>query len=371
MSRFTRILPTFLQASSIRYSGLALSEKTGLYRQANGGHGRDRLQYFKVNLMIHNDIKLSIIIPCYNSSEYIEECLSSVLPHINENIEVIIVNDGSTDSSLDIITFATQKHPKKHIQIINQENLGLSAARNKGLSVADGKYISFLDSDDFYHDDFWKEISPILNESLADIIEFNAEQFETETSNIVEHIDCSVFIGKTEINLPDKLKPVFQRCKWYPWARIYKTSLFRDNNIEFPSGKLYEDMTTVPALYLKCKCIYGINKSLIWYRFHKKSITQTFREKDFLDLVYVACKLSDIAKENPKIKYILFPTIQRVFNFIKYTLIKNKDAKFPSEEQRKLRRALKTFMQEFSISRKIQILILPWYLNNIVRRRKK
>lgn len=316
-------------------------------------------------------MKLSIIIPCYNSAEFIEECLESVLPNIQSDMEVIVVNDGSMDNSNDIIIKIAHRYPDKNLIIINQDNAGLSAARNKGLSIASGEYISLLDSDDLFDQKFWSEVPHLLNDSSIDIIEFNAEQFENELSNIVEHIDCAVFSGKKIISSIEQLKPAFQRCKWYPWARVYKKSLFLDNNIEFPEGRLYEDMSTIPALYLKCKCIFGINKSLIWYRFHKKSITQTFRQKDISDLVYVATKLSSLSKENPEAKKIIFPTIQRVFNFIKYTLVKNKQAKFSLSEQRALQKALMSFISEFKLSRKIQILILPVYLNTLVRIRKK
>lgn len=330
-------------------------------------------QYFKEEQKASFDtlMKLSIIIPCYNSAEFIEDCLESVLPNIQSDMEVIVVNDGSTDNSSDVIKNVGHRYPDKNLIIINQDNAGLSAARNKGLSIASGEYISLLDSDDIYDRQFWCEVPPLLNDSSIDIIEFNAEQFENELSNIVEHIDCAVFSGKKHISSIEQLKPAFQRSKWYPWARVYKKSLFLDNNIEFPNGRLYEDMSTVPALYLKCKCIFGVNKSLIWYRFHKKSITQTFRQKDISDLVYVATKLSSLSKENPEAKEIIFPTMQRVFNFIKYTLIKNKQANFPLSEQRALRKALMSFISEFKLSRKIQILILPVYLNTIVRIRKK
>ena len=88
-------------------------------------------------------------------------------------------------------------------------------------------------------------------------------------------------------------------------------------------------------------------------------------------MVYVATKLSSLSKENPEAKEIIFPTMQRVFNFIKYTLVKNKQANFPLSEQRALQKALMPFISEFKLSRKIQILILPVYLNTIVRIRKK
>lgn len=316
-------------------------------------------------------IKLSVVVPCYNSRDFIAECLQSILPYLSNEIELIVVNDGSTDDSAEIIERTIQTYKDKPITIIHQENAGLSAARNAGINVAKGEYISFLDSDDFFHQDFWHEILPLLTDSTIDIVEFNAEQFDGEITNIIEHIDCSVFTGRVDIASVTELSPAFKRAKWYPWARVYKTALFHEFDIQFPTGRLYEDMSTVPIIYLHSKVIYGLNKSLIWYRYHKKSITQTFRQKDIVDLVYAAKLLSLQAKDNAEIKRALFPTVQRIFNLLKYMLVKNKGAKLPFVEQKALRRALLSFFGNFKVSRKIQILILPLYLNTIIRFRKK
>ncbi|MEL4013776.1 glycosyltransferase family 2 protein [Dryocola clanedunensis] len=316
-------------------------------------------------------IKLSVIVPCYNSGEYIAECLESVLPHLSNTTELIIVNDGSTDDSKNIIENTIDNYKCNNITVINQENTGLSGARNKGIKAATGEYLAFLDSDDFMHPDFWSEIVPVIQDSTIDIVEFNADQFEGSRNNVIEHIDSAVFDGRVDISSIEKLTPAFKKCKWYPWARVYKTSLFRDFNIEFPVGRLYEDMSTIPSIYLHAKVIYGMEKSLIWYRYHKKSITQTFRQKDLADLVYAAQSIARLAEGKDEIKKVLFPTSQRIFNFIKYTLVKNKGAKLPFPEQMALRKSLLVFIEFFSVSRKAQIIILPLYLNLIVRFRKK
>ncbi|MEX1841200.1 glycosyltransferase [Enterobacter cloacae] len=318
-----------------------------------------------------SEIKLSIVVPCYNSRDFIAECLQSILPYMSKSIELIIVNDGSTDDSSDIIERTIYNHKSNNIIVIYQANSGLSAARNAGIKTAKGKYIVFLDSDDFFHSEFWQQVLPLLKDSSIDIIEFNAEQFDGEITNVIEHIDCSVFTGKVNITSVTDLVPAFKRCKWYPWARVYKTSLFHDYDIKFPTGRLYEDMSTIPAIYLHSKVIFGINKSLVWYRYHNKSITQTFRQKDLSDLVYAAQSLSLLAKDNSEIRKSLFPTAQRIFNLIKYMLVKNKGAKLPLTEQKALRCALLTFIAYFRTSRKAQVLFLPLYLNTIVRYRKK
>lgn len=316
-------------------------------------------------------IKLSVIVPCYNSRDFIAECLRSILPYLSNAVELIVVNDGSTDDSADIIEHTIKTYKDKLITIIHQDNAGISAARNAGIQIAKGEYIVFLDSDDFFHSDFWPEVLPLINDSTIDIVEFNAEQFDGEITNIIEHIDCSVFTGRIDIASVTELSPAFKRSKWYPWARVYKTALFHDFDIQFPTGRLYEDMSTVPAIYLHSKVIYGLNKSLIWYRYHKKSITQTFRQKDIVDLIYAVKLLSLQAKDNAEIKRALFPTVQRIFNLLKYMLVKNKGVKLPFVEQKALRRALLSFIGNFKVSRKVQILILPLYLNTIIRFRKK
>lgn len=318
-----------------------------------------------------SNIKLSVIVPCYNSRDYIAESLLSVLPFMSNSTELVIVNDGSTDDSSDIIENTVKNYKGKNITVIHQDNGGLSAARNTGINASKGEYISFLDSDDYFDPDFWKEIPPLINDSSIDIIEFNAEQFEGSSSNIVEHIDCSVFQGEVVIQSISDLTPAFKKSKWYPWARVYKATLFRKFNIRFPAGRLYEDMSTIPAMYLHSKVIYGITKSLVWYRYHHKSITQTFRQKDLNDLVYAAQSLSLMAKDDTELKKVLFPTIQRTFNLIKYMLVRNKGVKLPTAEQKALRRALLTFIEHFKTSRQAQILIFPLYLNTIVRFRKK
>ncbi|MFP2363126.1 glycosyltransferase [Enterobacter ludwigii] len=317
------------------------------------------------------EVKLSVIVPCYNSRNYIAECLVSVLPYLSDSVELIIVNDGSTDGSAEIIENVICDYRNEKITLINQENAGISAARNKGIKSALGEYIAFLDSDDLFDSKFWDIIPAIIDDSSIDIVEFNANQFEGELSNIVEYIDSSVFTGRVDISSIEILTPAFRRSKWYPWARVYKTSIFHDYSIEFPVGRLYEDMSTIPALYVHSKVIYGISDSLIWYRYHNQSITQTFRSKDLIDLVYAVNSLALLAKGNKEIQKALAPTVQRTYNLIKYSLVRNNGAKLPANEIEVLRRSLLTFADYFKLSRKAQIFLLPLYFKTVMRFRKK
>lgn len=320
---------------------------------------------------LQSKIKLSVIVPCYNSKNYIAECLMSILPYLSGSVELIIVNDGSTDGSGEIIENTIHDYRNEKITLINQNNAGISAARNKGIESASGEYIAFLDSDDLFDSSFWDIILPIIDDSSIDIVEFNANQFEGDLSNIVEYIDSSVFTGRVDISSIGILSPAFRRSKWYPWARVYKSSLFHDYSIEFPIGRLYEDMSTIPQLYIHSKVIYGISDSLIWYRYHKQSITQTFRSKDLIDLVYAVNSLALLAKGKKEIQKALAPTVQRTYNLIKYSLVRNNGAKLPTSEVVVLRRSLLTFAGYFKMSRKAQIYLLLLYFKTIMRFRKK
>lgn len=111
------------------------------------------------------EYKVSIIIPVYNVERYIERCLESVFNQTFKNSEVIIVNDGSTDKSMDIV-----KHYKEKCLIINQENSGLSSARNKGLEYATGDFILFIDSDDYIHPSMVKDMYDVIVSTQSDIV---------------------------------------------------------------------------------------------------------------------------------------------------------------------------------------------------------
>lgn len=122
---------------------------------------------------------LTLIIPVYNVEAYIEECLESLFPQIanskNNDVEVIIVNDGTPDKSMDIVIHAIKKYSlERQVRVVNQCNQGLSAARNTGIRLATGDYIGFIDSDDYVSENYIREIkSNILKYYQLDILKFN------------------------------------------------------------------------------------------------------------------------------------------------------------------------------------------------------
>lgn len=214
--------------------------------------------------------KLSIIIPIYNVEKYIQECLESVLVQLPKNVQVICIDDGSPDNSMEIAKNLVKKYSQEvqeQFLFIHQLNQGLSGARNTGLDYAAGEYIGFLDSDDKLALNYFSSILNILEKRDYGIIDFNV-------------ITSNGHILKTRNITYDS---VFSLSKWFCPARIFRSDLFSD--IRFTTGISYEDVDLTPRIYLATDSTYHINASLYWYRHNEDSITKSFTHKNNLQTV--------------------------------------------------------------------------------------
>ncbi len=235
-------------------------------------------------------MKFSIIIPVYNVEQYLTKCLDSVVNQTyNDEYEVICVNDGSTDSSLAILEEYEEKHDK--IKIINQENRGLSEARNTGIRQAKGKYIWFIDSDDWIEDDALNILHKKINDE--DIVCFNGRRYfedgKTETPD--EGIEISDISGWEYYN-----KYALQSRKFHFTCvvlRVYKRDFLLKNNLFFEPGIYHEDNLFTPiALYHAIK-IKSIPNMLYQYRIRVGSITQNINFKRITDIITIANRLAE------------------------------------------------------------------------------
>ena len=172
-------------------------------------------------------IKLSIVIPIYKVENYIIECLESVCCQLVEGVEVILVNDGTPDNSMLMARqYISEQyaHLKEQFIFIDQENQGLSGARNTGISVAKGEYIAFLDSDDKLNNNYIEEILNVIKlNSDIDIIQFDALRFNNSGSVSV-FLESLHYIGKHQLD-SNIYKFVFSSASWFAWLRIYKREL--------------------------------------------------------------------------------------------------------------------------------------------------
>ncbi|MGR5333189.1 glycosyltransferase family 2 protein [Photobacterium damselae] len=223
---------------------------------------------------------ISIIVPVYNVEDYVFECINSLINQTIHNIEIIVVDDGSTDASLDVIS----KFSDTRIKVISKRNGGLSSARNEGIKIATGKYIAFLDSDDWVEPFAYKTLLDAAIRCNSDIV---------ICGFYLAYETCSKRITPSSIdNLNIKIEPQYlSKIKVAAWDKLYKRSLFVDNDITYPQGLYYEDTPTTIPLLLKSNSITIIDEALIYYRQRDGSIT---KEREFNNKCFDIYKGVDI-----------------------------------------------------------------------------
>ncbi len=215
-------------------------------------------------------IKISIIVPVYNVEKYLENCIDSILNQTFKDFELILVNDGSIDNSLEIC-----KHYKNiddRIYIINKKNGGLSSARNAGLDIAKGEYIGFVDSDDYIHPQMYEILYDQIIKNKADIsmCEFKkvSEFNKNELANkVVLNKEAEILNNKEAVY---KLGENDSVTYVVAWNKLYKKSLF--NNVKFKEGIIHEDEYIIHRLLYQAKKIVYIKEKLHFYLQREGSI---------------------------------------------------------------------------------------------------
>ena len=229
--------------------------------------------------------KISVIIPVYNVEKYLRECLDSVINQTLKDIEIICINDGSTDGSIKILEEFAQKDSR--IIVINQENQGQGTARNKGIDIASGEYIAFLDPDDFIDLDTFEVVYNRFKETNVDIVQFDYQTCE-ENGTFKEYHTLSKEIKKfLNFKLKDNQifclgefkQKEFVKTRLCATDKIYNSSLIKQNNIRFAPTKNGEDhIVSIGATLLAQKILY-INKYFYHYRLrNNSSVNKTSNE---------------------------------------------------------------------------------------------
>lgn len=207
------------------------------------------------------NIFLSIIIPVYNVEAYLENCLSSVINQEFKEYEIILIDDGSTDNSGKICDNYASKY--ENIVVVHQPNLGVSSARNKGLSLARGKYIHFIDSDDTINSDTYIKNIPVLQvDSNIDFLSFPIN-FHRKEGVLRKYEHSAIYKGSHEIFMNYFYGRKFQSMDLFLWHKIFKKDIFW--NVSFPlQHKTCEDVFVIPLIcqnsqYVVCTPYGGYN----------------------------------------------------------------------------------------------------------------
>lgn len=204
-----------------------------------------------------NTPKISVIVPVYNVIEYLEQCLNSIVNQTMQDIEIIVIDDGSTDGSGQICDDYARNDPR--ITLLHKKNQGLSAARNDGLAIARAEYIMFVDSDDWVEPDFCSIPYQVAIDSRSDIVIF---QRIWHRGNIVDCQQPFPFDGIA--SKKDVLTDLWSLIGVICWNKLYRRNLFDD--IRFPVGRLSEDVAVTHRLVNKANKVYLINEPLYNHR---------------------------------------------------------------------------------------------------------
>ncbi|ESK80294.1 glycosyltransferase [Lactococcus lactis] len=221
---------------------------------------------------------ISIIVPTYNVEKYIRTCIESILAQTYRNIEVIIVNDGSTDQSLAVISDLICSH--HNVKVINQKNQGLSVARNTGIDVATGKYITFVDADDKIMPGFVSSLYQIADKTGADIVRGSFRDFN---GNIPKAWvpDFNVPTNCGTIVLDQFLS---SNISFAVWSSIYRLDFINSNHIRFTPGILLEDGDFTTRAYMLAKLVATSPEPNYAYRINRPGSILTTKNAQKMSL---------------------------------------------------------------------------------------
>ena len=237
--------------------------------------------------------KISVIIPVYNSEKYLFRCLDSLKNQTYKDFEAIIVNDGSKDSSLDIIKKFTGKY--ENFRLIDKENSGVADCRNIALKSALGEYISFLDSDDFLSPDFLSVLYNSLITSNADIACCGYYTYYPESKKAAKKrltAKSGVYSSKKAFNM--LIKDVSMH--FYVWNKLFKKCLFEDNNIKFPN-MCFEDIYVTTRLFYYAKKVSMVHEPYYYYVVHEDSLVNCIDKKNINEYLKAIVLLRNFLEE--------------------------------------------------------------------------
>ncbi|WP_312398750.1 glycosyltransferase family 2 protein [Chryseobacterium sp.] len=259
--------------------------------------------------------KVSIIVPVYNVENYLAKCLDSLVNQTHQNMEILVVNDGSKDNSEQIIQEYAQKYPEK-IKPFNKENGGLSDARNFGIDRATGDYLGFVDSDDYVTPTMFEEMVNLAEKYDSKMVICNIQKVD-QNGNITQKL--------TQIpNMPEKIDlnknfSVFSDLSYFACNKLFKKELFSEKR--FKKGAHFEDIQLIPQLLLECDVIAQTQNFHYQYLERTDSITKTHTERglDILKAVEdVEIAFKDSQYSNKKSELKNFQIFEGVYSFLAY-----------------------------------------------------
>lgn len=216
---------------------------------------------------------ISIIVPVYNVEKYLERCVDSVVGQTYKNIEIFLVDDGSTDNSGEMCD-CFEKNDSR-IKVLHKKNGGLSDARNAALDIFSGEYVTFIDSDDYVSPQYIEILYNALKNTDSDISIAGHIRGNDTNYNFKENKQCVNTIKMTNEECLNNWHDKYINVETTAWGKLYKSGLFRDNNIRYPKGKIFEDMYTTHIIVKHSQNVCIVDNEIYYYFNRNDSIIHT------------------------------------------------------------------------------------------------
>ena len=291
---------------------------------------------------MNNDPLISIIIPCFNAEKTLEKCLKSVVQQSYANLEIIIIDDGSTDET-SLIYNKFQSNDER-ILVLKQQNSGVSKARNTGVKAATGDYICFVDSDDWAELNYCSELYSLLVGENADISIVEAS-YEDENGNVL----CSKPISDEKIfdgNRALVLLLEDQEIQSHPWGKLFKADLLK--NVHFPENlKCFEDYSTLFKIFNKAVKVVKSNKKLYHYIQREDSLSHNLSPATAYQFFLAIMEVFEFWRNSAKVgdrNKIVKNIVRKLLMVLKRITRNTKEDEMKSEKD-EIRRAFNSFLK--------------------------
>lgn len=279
--------------------------------------------------------KVSVIVPVYNTEKYIRKCVDSIINQTYSNLEIILVNDGSTDNSLSIIN----EYKDSRITIINNSNNGVSYSRNTGIEASTGDYILFVDSDDYLDVQCVKRCVNAISNTDVDYVVFGSKHYKPFSDTMIKEIKYNEKIIDCNID-----KGFALDIELSPWNKLYRSDFINNNHLLFPLDNYFEDYIFTMDVVKNSNKIAYISDSLYCYTVERegnlsnnqlqkaediieasKRIAESYKKEGLFDRFYEELKAVAILNINDKLRQVIRQNnkditnqyIENAFNFIK------------------------------------------------------
>ena len=227
---------------------------------------------------------LSIIVPVYNIAPYIEQCLHSILQQLEPHHELIVIDDGSKDHSLALVTQLQAGWQGANFQVISQPNEGLAGVRNNGVRAARGDYIVWVDGDDVLQEGILAQLDQAIAAHKPDVIACDFNMWHPQEPGKTYYSKLGYPPNTVMRNIDAILNDFLATRKMYVWTNVIRRDIYAQlPDPVFPPGRVFEDISTTPRLLSQCASLLYLPKPIIDYRQHPASITQSISEKWCMD----------------------------------------------------------------------------------------